>query len=118
MSNKKMTPTYNYTPKNGDHCICGLIYFGCTKGVTFTRYRNDCKWCKGSGVVSIKNMKPVWRMNTGTRPKEDIKGLLCADKEICEGCSSQSARMFRWNFIGAGDDIIAYQTTRTREAKR
>jgi hypothetical protein len=66
----------------------------------------------------MKNMKPVWRMNTGKDPKEDLISFLYSDKEISNAHSAHPSSWYRWEFMGGDDDIIAYETTRTREAKR
>ena len=63
-----------------------------------------------------KKVKPVWRMNTGNSPKDRSNTLAVAflNGTIQEGC-----KFYNWSL----DDedcypIYAYQTTRTREAKR
>lgn len=78
-------------------------------------WKCDCGW---TYPESIKAMKPVWRMNKGKDPEERVKGFAFADKEIYECLSGFPSNGYRWSFIGSGGDIYAYQTTRTREAKR
>lgn len=63
-------------------------------------------------------MKPVWRMNTGNEVPSDL-----GDKIMHEGLEVEIETTERlkhplvWMKYGDGNNVIAYQTNRTKEAK-
>jgi hypothetical protein len=73
--------------------------------------------------VSIKNIKPVWRMNTGNGVPSDLD--IYGEVAIVSGKIRpvRNRKGFgdtepsRWELMRSSD-IYAYQTTRTRQAKR
>jgi hypothetical protein len=70
----------------------------------------------------MKNMKPVWRLNTGNGVPSDLD--MCGEVSIVSGKIRpvRNRKGFgdtepsRWELMGSSD-IYAYRTTRTREAK-
>ena len=69
----------------------------------------------------MKNMKPVWRMNTGNGVPSDFGGFVSyAGRNISleKHGKDRLRRSWYWDIIGDDCDIYAYQTNRTREAKR
>lgn len=64
---------------------------------------------------SIKR-KPVWRVSTGNPPPKNDSlypyNIICAN-----GNTSKASMCVDFSFQDQPDDVVAYQTTRTREAK-
>lgn len=60
--------------------------------------------------------KPVWRMNSGNPPPKDDS--LYPYKIACaNGGISKASMCVDWSLQDQPDDVVAYQTNRTRKAK-